>query len=359
MARCNAKFRSPQTMLQPVLSFLHRQKGICSKEAATLKRRSNFVLNFPSRSAKAKSFYRSKAVPAGGLALLMLLTGCQSFQPLRNATHQQVQMARQWTQGGIEALQCGRLKQAKSCFSQAAAHNPNDQIVQANLARAVSRDGDSVKAINHMIRAVELSGNEPRLVVELGELYLQAGQWLPARRQAELALEIDRRFAPAWALQGKTNLAKGELDDALSDFQRAIGLDPGLCDVQLAIIETYQRKHQPLRALAAVENFLSQFPRDQQPEAAVIAKSIALMELDQPGPAIDLLEVASRRSDASSEVFLRLGQAQLKAGRISQARLTLSQAKSAFPEEPVFDSLLSELQTVTSRIALIEPSVIR
>ena len=39
-----------------------------------------------------------------------------------------------------------------------------------------------------MHRAVELAGNEPKLIVELGEMYLAAGQWLPAKRQSELAL---------------------------------------------------------------------------------------------------------------------------------------------------------------------------
>ncbi len=311
-------------------------------------------LNSHSRGAGAKCPVR---FPVFAVLSLMLLTGCQTFQPLKNATHQQVQVARQWTRGGIEALQCGRLTQAKSCFTRAAEHNPDDQLIQANLARAVNREGDPAKAIHHMVRAVELSGNEPRLVVELGELYLQAGQWLPARRQAELALELDRRFAPAWGLKGKTSLAKGQLDEALAEFQRAVGLDSSLADIQLAIVETYQQKQEPLRALSAVEQFLNQFPRDQQPEPAVIAKSIALMQLDHTGAAIDVLKVASQRNGASSEVFLRLSQAQLKAGQTSQARLTLNQARENFPQQPVFDSLLAELQTEPARVAAVSPQM--
>ena len=75
------------------------------------------------------------------------------------------------------------------------------------------------------------------------------------------------------------------------------------------------------------------------------------MELNQTGPAIDLLKVASQRNGASSEVFLRLGQAQLLAGDVSEARLTLIQAKQSYPDQLVFDSLLAELPNQNPRVA--------
>ena len=129
--------------------------------------------------------------------------------------------------------------------------------------------------------------------------------------------------------------------------------------VQLAIVEIYQRKQQPLRALAAVEQILSQYPPDQQPERVLLAKSVALMELRQLGPAIEVLQTASQREDASSEVFLRLGQAQLLSGQVSQARLTLNLGKKSFPGNGEFDSLLTELQSAQQRLAAVDPPNIR
>ena len=294
------------------------------------------------------------------VAILSSVLGCHSFQPLRKHTNQQVTLARQWTKGGLEALQNGSLNQAKSCFSRAVEHDPNDQYVHANLARAVARQGDTNLAIDHMRRAVELSCNDPKLVVELGELYLQAGQWLPAKRAADLALEKNHRFAPAWALQAKTSRAKGNLDQALSEFQRSAGIDSQNVEVQMAIVEIYQEMKQPLRALSAVEQLLSQFPPDQQPEPALVAKGVALMELKQLSPAIELLQTASQRDDATSEVYLRLGQAQLLAGQVSQARLTLSQAKIAFPQQQAFDELLTKLQSGQQpHVAAVESRALR
>jgi tetratricopeptide (TPR) repeat protein len=244
-------------------------------------------------------------------------------------------------------------------FSRAASQESNNKSVHASSARAAQEQGNPSLAIEHMHRAVELSGNEPKLVVELGEMYLAVGQWLPAKRQAELALRLNHRFAPAWKLQAKTHLAKGDLDAALADFQRAAGLNPALPGVQLAIVETYQQKKQPLRALAAVEQILGKYPPDQQPERALLAKSVALMELRQLNPAIQTLQAASQRENASSEVFLRLGQAQLLAGQVSEARLTLNLGKKAFPEIGDFDSLLTELQSAQQRLASVDPPNIR
>lgn len=285
------------------------------------------------------------------VGLLLFASGCSGFHPFQRAK-QLTSSSKQWTKNGIEALHHGRLSQAKSLFSRAAAENPNDSFAYISLARTLNQEGDLQPAIENFRRGLELSGNrDPKLMVEMGELYLAAGQWLPAKRQSELALELDHRCAGAWALQGKTSLAKGEFDLALADFQRAAGLDPNLPDIELRIVETYQQLNQPLRALSAVEQLLSHYPVDQQPEPALIAKSAALLELQQSGTAIDILQVASERENASSEVFLRLSQAQLIAGQASQARLTLSRAKQAYPNQPEFDSLLAQLQSSVEHVA--------
>jgi tetratricopeptide (TPR) repeat protein len=286
--------------------------------------------------------------------------GCQSFQPtLRNPFNRhkisQADQVRQWNKGGIEALQNGRLDQAKSMFNKAASENPNDEFSHLNLARTLKQEGDMPNAIQHMQRASEIAGNnDPRLIVELGEMYLASGQWLPAKRQAELALELDHRFAPAWALKGTTSLAKGDYDSALADFQCAAGIDGNLPGIQLSIVQTYQRLNQPLRALSAVEQLLSRYPPDQQPESALIAKSVALVELKQLSPAIEVLTRASERESVSAEVFLRLGQAQLLAGQASQARLTLTLAKQAFPQQPEFETLLAQLQSDQTSVASLD-----
>jgi len=282
---------------------------------------------------------------------LFVSSGCSSLQPFRQTVQPKLAAAKEWTKGGIEAMQSGRIAQARSFFSRAADENPRDPVARANLARTELQSGNTTSAIAHMQTASNLAVGDPRLMVELGEMYLADGQLLAARHQAELALSANHRFAPAWKLNGLTNLAQHDYEAALADFQRAAGIDGNLPGLQLSIIETYQRLGQPLRTLSAAEQLLSQYPPDQQPEPALLAKSLALMELKQVSPAIDILQMASDRDGASEQVYLRLSQAQLLAGQPSAARLTLTRAKIAFPEQTQFDVLLSQLQSGPAHVA--------
>lgn len=283
--------------------------------------------------------------------------GCQTLHPFAQKTQQRIASARQWASGGIEAFQSGKLEQAKGFFSRAAEQDPTDDAVRANLARTLRRSGDTQQAIAEMQQAVNLSHRDPKMLVELGEMYLEAGQWIPARRQVELALQSNHRSAAAWVLSGKTHKAKGDYHKALADFQRALGFDSETPEVHLQIIDTYQKMGQPLRALSTAEQFLNKYPADDQPEPAVIAKSIALIELDQLTPAIEILQTASQNANASGEVFVRLGQAQLLAGQVSQARLTLNRGKQAFPDIALFDQLIGQLTSVEQRVASVKNGI--
>lgn len=289
-----------------------------------------------------------------GLTIVSLNSGCQSFHPFCKKTKDSIRSASQWACGGLEAVHKGRLDQAKGLFSKAAKENPTDFRVRANLARTLHQSGDTHLAIQQMQQALDLSNGDLKMRVELGEMHLDAGQWLAARRHADLAIETNHRYAPAWALRGKTEKAKGNFEPALADFQKALGYEPELTSVQMEIVDTYQKMGQPLMALSAVEHVLSRHSTDQQPEDAIIAKGVALMNLNQFHPAIDLLESASQKEKATSEVFVRLGQAQLMAGQISQARLTLNRGKHAFPHLTVFDELVAELQSPNQRIVALE-----
>ena len=295
-----------------------------------------------------------------GLAVCLTSNlGCQSLHPFAQKSRESLNSARQWASGGHDAFHNGRLEQAKGLFSRAAKENPNDASVRENLARTLHQSGDTKQAIEQMQHAVDLSKGDPEVLIELGNMYLDAGRWLSARRQVDLALQVNHRFAPAWVLSGKTEKAKGNHKQALADFQRALGINPELPDVPMQIVDTYQRMGQPLRALSAIEQILSKHASDELPEQIVVAKSVALMDSDQLRPAIELLQSASQKERASSEVFVRLGQAQLLAGQVSQARLTLNRGKLAYPNLVVFDQLVNDLTSAEQRVASTNNSIAR
>jgi tetratricopeptide (TPR) repeat protein len=291
---------------------------------------------------------RPSCYAAACLALLAMTVGCQTLHPFRTSVHQKTSVLREWTHSGLDAMQNGKLAQARSLFNRAANQSPQDVIARVNLARADARLGNLHEATEHMRSAIELDPAESDLHVELGELCFQASQPAEATACVARALEISPRSAKAWGLKGKLSHAAGNLQQALSEYQRSLSYSSthGIHDdeTQMLMAQVYQQLGKPTRSLSTVEQLLSRYPRDRQPENALLAKGKTLMQLDQLGPAMDVLAVACERPDASLESHLRLGEAQLLSGHRAQARQTIAQARQQYPDEP----LLAELQTQLS-----------
>jgi len=264
------------------------------------------------------------------------------MQSVRTSSIEKVSSARNWARDGFAAVKQGKLAKAKTYFSNAARELPEDHRLTANVARTEFEQGNIDSAISIMETAVSNSG-DPALHVEVGNMHLAAGHWLPANRHADLALEKDYRLSQAWILKGKLASGKGDRQTALKHFHRASGLDSKNEEVQLLIAQTYLAMGRPMQSLSATETLLGQHAVANQPDAAVLAKAEALVALKQTGPAISVLEMAAARPQCSKQVFFQLGQMQLQTGAREKAYATLSRGRQVYPTEPVFGQLLASI----------------
>ncbi len=294
------------------------------------------------------------------LSLLILVVistgGCASLNRLTPAASREIAGHRQWNRGGQDALDKRNYDKAQECFERAMLENPNDARVMVGLAESLAGQGDLNRAVSIMQRAVSIQ-NDPMLQVRLGETHLANGQWLPARQAAQTAISSGRQLAPAWVLKGRTEAAKGNLAEALSDYQRALSLDPGMREMQLEIAAIYHQLDQPMRALSTIEQYMSEFPEDRIPERAVIAKGVALMELRQYPAAVDVLQAATQLPEATANAFVFLSRAQSLVGETSQARTTLARTQARFPDanipaDPGLDSVGDLLQPERTDVAM-------
>lgn len=254
-----------------------------------------------------------------------------------------VAAAREWSGNGVKAIRRGAVRDARECFTKASSQLPHDHEIVANVARTHFQEGEVQQAIKVMRQAVGIKRDNPELMVELGEYCLAAGQHDEAQHAVVKSLEQNHRLASAWLLKGKVHAAKGEHQAALSDFQKSLGIDGSCQDARLQIVQTYRTIGDPLRALSAVEQLLEKFPVDHQPEAAIIEKSAALVQLNQHDSAIEVLSQAVGRSDVSSDVFTALAQIQVLAGNKSKARQTLLLAQERFPNQPQITQFMNEI----------------
>jgi len=277
----------------------------------------------------------------------LALPGCQAFRPFQQV-NSSLADARLWEQGGREALSHGNIDEAKNCLRRAINNAPSDRQIREQLADICMEQGAYGEAIDELTRAVELAEGDAALRVKLGRAYLKSGKLIPAQRQAELALEADRQLAGAWELSGQTRWARKEWPAAVADLQRALSIDPKREGVQLQIARLHRQMGQPKRALSGIEQLLSQYPDGQQPQDAILLQGVVLIDLQQYLPAMEKLQLAVNRDDATCESFVQLSRAQFLAGQPSLARSTLTRGLERYPAEAKLTALLNQLQEIDS-----------
>ncbi|MCH2177949.1 MAG: tetratricopeptide repeat protein [Mariniblastus sp.] len=296
-----------------------------------------------SRNIKQKLTVITRLTVLGLAVVVVGMSGCGAFRQF-DQSNRTLGDARLWEQGGRDALSHGHVDEAKICLRRAINNAPEDRRIREQLADICIKNGEYTEAIVELAQAVDLSSNDPELRVKLGNAYLSVGKLIPATREAELALKSNRQLATAWELCGRTHWARGELTEALADFQRALSIAPRLKGVQIQAAQIHRQMRQPKRALSGVEQLLSRYPVGQEPQDALLFRGVVLMDLEQYESAMEKLEVAASRKDATSETFVQLSRAQVLAGQPSLARSTLTRAVERYPAESKLASLLNELR---------------
>jgi protein O-GlcNAc transferase len=133
---------------------------------------------------------------------------------------QQLQLA-------VDHHRAGRLAQAEELYTQILDAAPLTVDAWKLLGVAVSQRGDHAQAINHLRRAVELSGRrDASTLTNLAEVYRLVG-WLAEARAALLeALQLDAKMPEAWNNLGTVHKAAGEFDAAMAAYRKAIDVKP-------------------------------------------------------------------------------------------------------------------------------------
>jgi tetratricopeptide (TPR) repeat protein len=266
------------------------------------------------------------------VALLCLpAVGCATIWP-RGPVEQNVVSSREFARRGIDAMQREDWGAAETLFGRAVASCPTDEEARCNYARSLAERGALDVALQQMREAVRLSGNDPRRMVQLGELYLAEGNAAMALAQAEAALAADRSLAAAWALRGDALGAQDRLPEALASYHAALGRQPRYPCVQLAVAEVYRRQNRPDRALAALQSLAGDYPPGHEPQQVLYLSGLAFKALGRHREAVDQLQTAAVRGEPTAELLYHLAEAQYLAGHPADALLATNEALAMSPD---------------------------
>lgn len=278
---------------------------------------------------------------------LLVLVGCRV---LRNRDTRDLSTARQLSLRGADALQQRKYSDAESLFVEALRQSPGDERAQWGYSEVLWQRGEYAQATQHMVKAADLSGANPDLLVRLGQMYLQQNDLEHALQQADAALHGHRNNPAAWALKGDVLRVQGQLEPAIDCYHRALIYRPDWPDVQVTLAELYRRANRPQRTLATLDRLHDQRSNSQIPPRAQLLRGQALADLNQHEAAVMCLRQAAHGlSDEQSDLLLEFAQAQYQLGDYIEANLCLGRMLKQNPSDLAALRLMSEVNQALAR----------
>ncbi len=279
------------------------------------------------------------------IVCVQCLVGCRALRNHRQIREQREQgAARQLSLRGHEALQQEKYIDAESFFGEAIRQSPVDERAQWGYAEVLWQRGQRSPAIEHMTQAVAMSGDNPDLIVRLGQMYLEQQELPRAAEQAGAALRIQRKHAGAWALKGDVLRQQSQLSEALDCYQLSLIYRADAPQVQVALAEIYRQVGRPQRALATLDHLADHHAPEQVPPRAWLLKGQALADMGEDSEAQRYFRLASQYAgEKDSGLLLELAAAQHACGDLAEARFCLGRVLQHEPENPGAMQLQSQL----------------
>ncbi|MGB6042726.1 MAG: tetratricopeptide repeat protein [Pirellulales bacterium] len=279
----------------------------------------------------------------GVLFFCCLFCGCRSWPWRHGPVPESVMTCRELSNQALHEMEQGRWDAAEPLLRQAVNACPTDADARRYYAKALARRGATEQALVHFEHARVLAPHDESLCVRAGEMFLATGQIEKAALRAKWALDIDRNFADAWILRGNVKLARGDREEALADFQRALAYRPD--DIQLTqqIAQLYVSLQHPDRALMYFQNLAQQFPLTEQPQDLLLLQAETCETLGRLQNAVGCYRLASKLEPSSAELFYRLARLEFSTGNTHNARLAAEQALRLQPAHAATRRLLENI----------------
>jgi tetratricopeptide (TPR) repeat protein len=275
--------------------------------------------------------------------LALLASGCQ-LPGREGPVPQSLATCRRLSQQGVAALDRGDPKRAEAVLVQAVKACPVDAEARRHYAEALWRRGARKEAIAQLEEAGRLSSEDATLWARLAEMHLACGQLEPARRNADEALKYDSRLPTAWAIRGGVLRASGQPNESLTDYLRALSYAPNDRAILLEIAELHRQLNQPERALQTLQCLADTYPSGEEPGNVLYLTGLAYMALGRNDDGVESLAAAVKRDRPTGEMFCRLGEAQLLAGRPAEAAEAARQALALQPQNQASRELLDRIE---------------
>lgn len=277
------------------------------------------------------------------VGIVSTASGCRAIG--RFGESRQTIESRRLSRQGLKAMHEGDWSVAENLFTDALEVSGSDDRAHFGLAEALWQRDERTAAILHMEHAVRYSAGDPKLAERLGRMYLEVGRLEEAIRQCNLAMQVERSSAEVWALSGDCLRAKGQDDEALAAYHRALAIQPDLPAVQLKAAEIYQSQGRFDRLVATLDRLEEGVGSEHTPARADMLRGYAMQQLGRPDEAKRCFELAAGKDPRDATPHLQLASLLLDGGHIDQARESISHAVRLDPDSAQGRSLMRQVST--------------
>ena len=148
---------------------------------------------------------------------------------------------------GVLYMQLGRFAEARDELEKATALRPDNAEAWAILGNVYKETDEPQKGVAALRHAIELLPNQPSPHIALASILIQLGDTAGAAAERKKAADLSRiavsRQRANFALDsGKTLLKRGQVAEALVQFQSAIDADPNYAEAHLALADALDRQ---------------------------------------------------------------------------------------------------------------------
>jgi tetratricopeptide (TPR) repeat protein len=285
------------------------------------------------------STLRTAAVLAASLSMV-LTSGCH--RDPNKAKHSYLDSGKRYASEG-------KLKEASIQFQNALRIDHNFGDAHYEMAKVYLKQGTLMPAYAELMRTVDLQPGNVKARIDLGNLLLAGKQADKAEAQAKAVLVLQSNNADAYALLAGVAATRGDRDEALTQIQHALSIDPNRSafHTTLGLLQSAD----PATAGAGEDQLRKAVSLNAKDTTAAIVLASMLEKKGDLQGAQQQLQAAQSADPKNVTVRAALAEVFLKQNDSAKAEQTLQQAANDLSDTTQGAELLANYYIGTKQIA--------
>ena len=219
--------------------------------------------------------------------------------------------------------------EALEFFRKALKIDPNNSLLNFNIAKAFSEIGEEEKAVKYHLRTTELNPTHPQAWQNFGKSLFNLRKFNDSLDCFNKALDFYPEYAEAWSSRGCVQTELDQYEDALTSCKKAISIQPNYAEAWSNLGNVFSKLNQYEQALVSYDKAISIKPAFAD---AWTNRGNALIELTRYEQALSSFEKAISIAPDCANSWTSRGYAFFKLNQYEQALASYDKAISINPD---------------------------